>query len=368
MVAVTTANSVYAAYQSHGAGYAAAGGSKAAAATTTAGSDAAATAITLSEAAMAALAERDFTTVLADARTKLAGLLADADRLTPLQDGQLALDLSSLDQRELYAMASDAGFSADEQEAAGLEMQRRLEAALAGPAAVARVTGSYVGLYKAAAAYLDSLGAEERATADWQAGRDALTEGLRQLQSRPGNLPDAGGSDPVALYLALSDAGETAAPAMTDLAANARTTLDRLYAAARANGKAPSFNRNTTIGTYIDVSGFSSRALSAMVLDTEGRFTGEEVHAARTALQAKSGATLLASFQNAARSSDPTAFSQNVIAAFSSLSPEERQAAGWSDQLYQAALQNYASTSKLMGMFSQAGGTGNASLATLLGG
>src|SRR5690606_21893870 len=131
-------NSVYAAYQSHGAGYAAAGGSKAAAATTTPGSDAAATAITLSEAAMAALAERDFTTVLADARTKLAGLLADADRLTPLQDGQLALDLSSLDQRELYAMASDAGFSADEQEAAGLEMQRRLEAALAGPAAVAR--------------------------------------------------------------------------------------------------------------------------------------------------------------------------------------------------------------------------------------
>lgn len=132
----------------------------------------------------------------------------------------------------------------------------------------------------------------------------------------------------------------------------------------------PTFNRNTTLGQYIDVSGFSSRALSSIVLDGENQFTPEETRAARTVLQARSGATLIAGFQDANKSGDPTAFSRNIITAFSSLSAEERQAVGWSDQLYKAAMESYVTTSKLMDMFSQT--TGNASgggmnLATLLG-
>lgn len=332
--------------------------------------ESAATAVTLSDAARAAMAERDFAAVLADAHSKLTALLEEAGRTSPLKDGKLALDLSSLDQRELYAMSSDDSFSPDEREAAGLEMQRRFEAALAGPAAIARVTGDYTGLYKAAAAYLDGLGEEERASADWKAGRDAVTEGLKQLQTKPGTMPNLGPNDPVALYLALSEAAETPATSMPELASNARTTLDRLYAEAQANGKAPTFNRNTTLGQYIDVSGFSSRALSSMVLDKDGQFTAEETRAARSVLQARSGATLLAGFQSANKSGDPTAFSQNIITAFSSLSPEERQAVGWSDALYEAAMQSYVTTSKLMNMFGEAtgGNNGTPSLASLLGG
>jgi hypothetical protein len=196
-----------------------------------------------------------------------------------------------------------------------------------------------------------------------------VTEGLKQLKTSAGTLPDAGESDPVALYLALKQNGETAEPvAMADLADNMRSTLDRLYAEAKANGKVPSFNRNTTVGTFIDVSKFSSRALSAMVLDRDGQFTSEEVNAARSVLKAKGGATLLAGFQSANKSGDPTAFSQNIISAFTSLSAEERQAVGWSDQLYQAAMQSYATTSKLLGMFNQAsGGASSGGLAGLLG-
>jgi hypothetical protein len=370
MVSVNT-TSAYAAYGNYGTGYASSAQRSATApAATAAPSSTAATDVTLSDEARAALADRDAATVLADARLKLIDLLEEAGRTSPLHKDQLAVDLSSLDQRELYALSSDETATDDVRKAAGLEMQRRFESALSGPAAIARVTGNFTGLYKAAAAHLDSLGAEERASADWKAGRDAVTEGLKQLQKAPSNLPDAGESDPVALYLALVEAGDTAAPpSMTDLAANARTTFDRLYAEARANGKAPTFNRATTTGSYIDVSGFSSRALSAIVLDTDNRFSSEEVRAAQKALQAKSSATLVAGFQSASKSGDPTAFSQNIIAAFTSLSDEERRAVGWSDQLYQAAMQSYASTSKLMSMFGQATtGTQPGGLAALLGG
>ena len=281
---------------------------------TTTTAEPAATSVTLSEAALAALATKDFATVLAEAQAKLAALLKEADRDSPLEGDKLALDLSSLDPRELYAMASEDSFSEDERDAAGIEMQRRFEQALSGPAALAKVTGNYTALYKAAAEYLDGLGTEEKAGADWIAGRQAVTEGLAQLKTDPKTLPDAGEADPVALYLAVIEAGEAIKPpAIADVATTARKTLDALYADAIKNGKAPTFNKQTFVGTYIDISAFDSRSLSAITLNTDGKFTAEETRAAQGALRSKSGAALLAGFQSAAKSSDPTAFSQNII-------------------------------------------------------
>ena len=321
-------------------------------------SQGAATNVTLSAEALAAMATKDFITVVADARAKLDTLLKDAGRTNPLEGGKMAIDLSSLDAREIFAMATDTSFTADEQSAASLEMQRRFEAALAGPAAVAKVSGNYQGLYKAAADYLDSLGPEEKAGADWIAGRDALTEGLKQLQTDPKKIPDAGDADPVALYLALAQAGQTTQPtSITDVATSARKALDKLYADAITGGKVPTFNKQTSVGTYIDMSRFDSRSLSSIVLDSTGQFNEQETRAANTALRDKSGAALLAGFNNAAKSSDPTAFSQNIISIFSSMSAEERQAAGWSDKFYDAAVESYAATTKLTQMFADAGGT-----------
>ncbi|MBU1306889.1 MAG: hypothetical protein KKF33_15395, partial [Alphaproteobacteria bacterium] len=122
------------------------------------------------------------------------------------------------------------------------------------------------------------------------------------------------------------------------------------------NGKVPTFNKKTTMGTYIDMSAFASRTLSAIALNTDNKFAPEESSAAQAALRTKSGAALLAGFQNAAKSSDPTAFSQNIISIYSSMSDEERQAAGWSPDFYAAALSSYQSTSKLTQMFAEAGG------------
>ena len=336
----------------------AAGVGTAATAAATATTEQAATSVTLSDEALAALAATDFATVIAETRTKLAALLKEADRTSPLEGGKLALDLSSLDARELFAMASNDGFSEDEQKAAGLEMQRRFEAAMAGPAAVAKVTGNFTGLYKAAAEYLDSLGPEEKDDADWIAGRAAITEAQKQLQTAPKTMPDAGDSDPVALYLALVEAGQAAQPQnIGDVAKGARKALDALYADAIKGGKAPTYNKATTVGTYIDLSKLPSRTLSSIVLDDTDQFSTEEVNAAKATLRGKSGAALVAGFQSAAKSSDPTAFSQNIMSIFASMSTEERQAAGWSDQFYQAAVDSYTSTSKLTQMFAEAGGS-----------
>lgn len=337
-----------------------------------AATDSPATSVTLSDAARAALAERDLATVLADARAKLAKLLDGVGRTSPLAGEELALDLSSLDSRELYALASDKASRADESEAASLEMQRRLEAALAGPLAIANVTGDFTGLYKAAASYFDSLGPEERASADWKSGRDALTEGLKQLERDPKRFPDAGEDDPVALYIALVEAKDaTGQQSMVTLAANARAVLDKRYADARAAGKIPTFNPYSTRGAVIDLSDLSSRSLSAVVLNEGNQFSTEEIKAAQSALRTKSSAALMAGFKSASQSGDPSAFSQNIIAAFSSLTPEERQAAGWSDKLYEAAVANYQTSSKLMEMFTQLSSTSttnkSSGLAGLLG-
>lgn len=355
MVAISTAYSTSTYYKTAAATVATTSASTTAA--TAATTAQAATSVTLSDEAKAALAAKDFATVMADAKAKLLVLLKEADRTSPLEGGKLALDLSSLSARELFAMGSDDSFSEDERGAAGLEMQRRFENALSGPAALAKVTGNFSGLYKAAAEYLDTLGPEEKAGADWIAGRAAVTDAQKQLATDPKTMPDAGKDDPVALYLALVKAGEQIKPQpIADVASTTRKTLDALYAEANKNGKVPTFNKATTIGTYVDMSKFDSRSLSSIVLDSTGKFTTEETSAAQTAMRGKSGAALLAGFQNAAKSSDPTAFSQNIMSLFGAMSTEERQAAGWSDSFYQAAVDSYTATSKLTQMFAEAGG------------
>ncbi|KQN69957.1 hypothetical protein [Devosia sp. Leaf64] len=368
MVAIT--NSYYTAYStatssgSASAATTATASAKTQTTTTATATSSSATSITLSDAAKAALSERSFAAVLADARTKLTELLEAAGRKSPLQNGELALDMSSLDSRELYAMASDKSFAADQNEAAKLEMQRRMEAALAGPLSIAKVTGNYTGLYNAAATFLDALGPEEKASADWQASRAAVTEGLKQLQTDSKTLPEAGGNDPVATYIKLLETRGALDQSMASLATNARTTIDKRYADATAAGKIPTFKPNGT-GAFIDLSDLSSRTLSSIVLDKEGQFSSQEVAAAKSELRTKSSAVLMAGLKSASKSSDPTAFSQNVISAFSSLSAEERQAAGWSDKLYEAAVANYSSSNKLMEMFNQLGASsGSASKST----
>eukprot|EP01035_Chromulina_nebulosa_P057182 gene57182-78352_t len=98
----------------------------------------AATNLTLSDAARAQLASAGaqtvIGTVIAGARTALDGLYSAAKVKGPLDaDGKLTVDLSGLDRRSLFAVATNNSgkFSADEQKVASAELAKRFNAALA---------------------------------------------------------------------------------------------------------------------------------------------------------------------------------------------------------------------------------------------
>ncbi|MDB5542277.1 MAG: hypothetical protein JWQ89_4004 [Devosia sp.] len=317
-----------------------------AAATTPANStEPGATNVTLSDAARVALTLKDFATVTTDARTTMDKLLADAKLTSPLQDGALAFDLSKVDRRELYAMSTNSGqrFTADEQKAAAIELQGRFDQALAGPTAVGRVTGGMKGLYVAALAYYDAMGPEEKASAAYADQRAALEEMLEKLKSDPATLPGTVANDPVNEYMARLAAGETGELRdITDVAADARATLDAQY---KESGTSKP-----------DYSDFDSRSLAAVALNSAAKFNPAEVRAASTEMRSRSGTALLQSLKSAGNG-DPAAFAQNVISLYGAMSPEERAAAGWSENLYAAAVANYQTASKLGSMLAQATGS-----------
>jgi hypothetical protein len=315
-------------------------------ATTGAGAgSASATNLTLSDAARAALAQPDFATVVADTRTALDALLANGAKPADA-------DLSKLDRRQLFAVSSNAQgkFTADEQAAAKAEQQKRLDAALAGPLAVARVTDDIEDIYTAALAFLDGASTEEKATPAWTSQRDALLEAQKQLAANPSATPKVDG-DIVADYIQRMTAGDdtTTLRDFSAVASDARAALDKQYADAKAAGKDLTFTTTQKNGQPVDFSQFDSRSLSAIALNQDGKFSAQEVFAAKQAISQRSSATVLAGLQSAA--SDPAAFAKNLISAYSSMSPEERAAAGWSDQLYAAAVASYNTAQQIANIF-----------------
>ena len=309
----------------------------------------AATVVSLSDAARAATAEPDFAAVIVTARETLNRLLAETDRASPLEGGVLALDMGSLSQRELHAIAAtgDGLFTGEERKAAQLEMDRRFDLALSGPAAVSELTGDYRALYKAAATYLDGLSTEQRAEPGWQAARTALDKALAALDGDRASPPKGIANDPVASWLAArKDKKEGDGDAA--LAGNLRTILDKRYEAGETQRRKP------------DLSQFNSRAVSAVALNRDGLFSADEVGAAKAEIRARANAALSEGYKDAGRSGDPTAFARNIMAIYSAMSADERQAAGFSDALLDTAVSSYQSTMRLMDMMATSMNVGGA--------
>jgi hypothetical protein len=303
-----------------------------------------ATNITLSAEAQAALAsiERDFATVTTDARTNLDKLLTDQKLTSLLKDGKLAADLSKVDRRELYAISTNAGqkFTADEQKAAQMELQNRFDAAMAGPTAVSRVTGTMANLYDAALTYFDNMTPEEKASATYAEQRAALEDMKSKLAADPSTLPSSA-SDPVNQYMQRLADGETGEPRdIGDVASDARTTLDAQYKAG---------------GSRANYKDFDSRSIASVALNSDNKFSAEEVRLAKNEMRSRAGAAVLAGLKNA-DASNPASFAQNIISLYGAMSTEERAAAGWTDKLYAAAVSSYATTSKLNSMLTDTTG------------
>jgi len=317
----------------------------------------AATNLTLSDAAKAQLAGtpavKDFTAVTSDTRTALDGLYAAAKVTGPLDDaGNVTVDLSSLDRRALFAIATNnAGkFSTDEQTVASNELGNRFNTALAPATATARLTGNFGGIYKAALAYLDGASAEEKATASWAAQRAAVVKGVQATQQDPTKAPAGISGDPVAVYLAQS-AGAT--PAVTDfssVAKSVRATLDAQATAATAIGKELVFDTGRKTGQLADLSAIDNRSLSAISLNQDGLFTNTESFAAKKELDARNRSTILTALKQSQTSGDPTQLSLGILNAYSAMSTEERQVTNWTPAFRDNAVASYKSTSNILSM------------------
>lgn len=321
------------------------GSSATAAAAYGSGTGSSATTVTLSEAAKAAMAAKDFTTVIADARATMTKLLTDAKKTSPLKDDKLDVDMSKVDRRELYAMSvnGEQKFTPDEQKAAKIELQKRFDQALAGPTSVGRVTGKIDGLYTAALAFLDAAGTEEKASSAYADARKAIEAMIAKLKTDPSTLPGAVPNDPVNDYMKRLADGETEGPrAIGDVGSDARATLDAQYTAG---------------GVTPDYADFDSRSLSSVALNTGNDFSPEEVRAAKSEMRSRTGAAVLAALKNSDAATNPAAFSENIISLYGAMSTEERAAAGWSDNLYAAAVSSYQTASKLASMLGSSTGT-----------
>ncbi|MBU1176686.1 MAG: hypothetical protein KKH72_14885 [Alphaproteobacteria bacterium] len=312
-----------------------------------------ATNVTLSASARAALAAKSFAEIIAETRVSLTELLEKADSDSPYKDGELAVNLSGFDRRELYAIAgnTDGTFTADEIKAAAEELSLRFDQAMAGANAVYNVTGNIEKLYTEALTFLEAASPEEQKTEAWATKHTAVKKALASLEASPDTWPDVD-NDPVIDYLARVKAGTAGTERdFASVANDARAALDAQIAEAEAAGKELVFSKYRKSGIQADFSDFSSRSLSAIVLNEGEQFSESEIRAAKDEMSSRARQVLLSCISSANSSSSPTSLAENIISAYGSLSSEERAAVGWGEDFYSAALTNYKSASYIASMF-----------------
>ena len=318
--------------------------------------------VTLSAAAQAALKaqtdSRTIETVIADARAQITAQLKTAKASSALKDGDATIDLSDMDRRSLYAVASNKGgqmgssFPMDQQVVAALALKSQHDTALAGPAAQARLTGDYATLYQTAIDQLDAAGPEEKASAAWSDERAALVEGRKQAIARPGLAPAGIANDSVAAYM--SETGSAVAGAKTrdfgKVAGDVRTALDKQYSLAVSPGA-------STDGTSgeIDFRRFDDRSLSAIALNKDEQFGAHEIAQAKLEIRARDSTAIKAGYQST--SDDEGGFGKAMITRYAGMTTEEREAAGWTPAVYGKMVELQASRDKLAQMFNAGGST-----------
>ncbi|MGX7742281.1 hypothetical protein [Rhodopseudomonas parapalustris] len=317
----------------------------------------AATQLTLSAAARAQLAggsSKDFSAVISDSRAAVDKLYKAANVTAPYNDsGKPTIDLSGLDRRAQFAIASNAGgrFTDAEQTLAATTRISQFNDALSPATQTANLIGDYSTVYKAAASYLDGASSEEKATATWQAERAAITKGLAATQSDPSKIPSGISNDPVAAYLARYPSGSTTTTQdFGSVAKQARAALDDQAKQATAAGKLLVYDPARKTGQQADLSGLDNRALSAISLNKDDLFSKEEVFAAKRELDGRNRASILTALKQSQTSGNPADFSLGLLNAYAGMSAEERTATNWTPAFRDNAVQSYKATNSLLSM------------------
>ncbi|MBS0248299.1 MAG: hypothetical protein JSR61_16910 [Proteobacteria bacterium] len=328
--------------------------------------------VELSDAAKAYLASQSSSTadLATDARKWFDAQYKSTGLASPMLDGNVALDMTSLSRETLSAVAANSGgiFNKDEVLAAGVTLQKRFDDALMPHVVVARHTGDYASLYKAAAEYLDKAGADERATPLWISTRKAVDDGLALAQKSPMKAPQTtDGNDPVAALLQktsqVTDAGGTTTDA--DAATDARARLDALANKARDAGTELVFDASRKTGQLVDFSSFSNRALAVMTLNQDGQFSADESRAAKKELDQRNRTSLMSVFNGS--NSDVGAQSLALLKHYNNMTAAEKAASGYNKDLESRLVQSYR-LAQMFGSGSSGGSSGgsSASLASYL--
>jgi hypothetical protein len=273
--------------------------------------------------------------VASKTRAMLDKLLDGLGITSPLNaDGRLAVDMSGFDRRQLFAMASDSSrnFTADEEKAAALELNRRFDSMMAAAVTAARGAGTVKSLYTKTLDYLAGAGPEEKQSATWQKQKAALESGLAQLADDPSTLPEDNPDDPVLAYLDRITGKGDKPRSTDDLVKDARAALDLKDNSKRRASEGP------------DLSDFAADTLSAIVLDQSGKFSPTETSAAKRELRQRTNQSLLAALKGASGTGD---FASRVMDMYGTIGASERQAMGLSDRLYQTAMSSYRTAQKL---------------------
>ncbi len=328
------------------------------------------TVVTLSDEAKAYLAQApaaaadppSITTLTTNARAWFDQQYASLGISSAMLDGQVAVDLSGQSRATLSAVADNAQgqFTADEAAAATKTLQTRFDDAMTPNVVIARHTGDYASLYRAASDYLDSAGADEKATPAWQNQKQAVQEGMAAATANFGKAPDTNNADdPVRALLNRTSAAQTPAAAGSSpdaLSANARTMLDAQASSAKDNGKELVFTSGRTTGQPVDFTNFDNRTLAIMALNTGGSFSAGEASAAKAELNQRTRSAVLKAF-------DPNtgggamASSQALLQQYSTMSAEEKKVLGFTDDFASKIAQNYRAMSSIQNSLGSSSGS-----------
>ena len=334
----------------------------------TAASSSASTSVTLSEEAKAYLARNataqddtpSVATLTANARTWFDQQYASLGISSAMLDGQVAVDLSQQTRATLSVVADNANgqFTPDEKAAAAKALEGRFNDALSLHVVIARHTGDYASLYKAASDYLDNASAAEKATKTWQDLKEAVQDGLAAARVSFGKAPVTGNAnDPVKALLAQASAVTPATNSSDpdDLAARARAMLDAQAGSAKDNGKELVFNGGRTTGQQADFSGFDNRTLAIMALNSAASFSTAEASAAKAELNQRTRASLLDAF-NPTSGSGAAGMTRGLLQQYSKMSAEEKSVLGFTDDYANKIMQNYRTMSSVQDKLSSGGG------------
>jgi hypothetical protein len=284
---------------------------------------------------------------------------------SPTPEGKPALDLTALKRAELAAVAlnTDKKFSEAEQKAAEGELQKRFDDAMTPHMAIARKTGNYASLYQAAADYLDKAGAEERAAKTWQDDKKAIVDGLAAAKATKGQAPETDpAKDPIRALLDKRAAKATSDSAGAEsIAANARAMLDDQVNAASDAGTYLAFSAREN-GQLVDFSKFTNRALAAVSVNKDEKFSDEEARAAKNELNLRTRTTMMGVLNPSSGSAAGADINLGLIKTYEDMSEEERSALGVTEAVTDRLIQNFQMLQSLQNAFAGGGGMGSSGM------